>query len=88
MDTGCPHPEPDITRFELADDASVHWCSLCGSVREGALSPWVAPASLVLPGWTCRNCKTFNGSAKEVLTVCRHCQAPRKPAMEQRDENG
>jgi hypothetical protein len=34
-------------------------------------------ASLILPGWFCRGCGTFNGEAKEVLTMCRSCDSPR-----------
>jgi hypothetical protein len=32
---------------------------------------------MILPGWTCGSCHVFNGEAKEVLSVCRCCQAPR-----------
>ena len=32
---------------------------------------------LVLPGWFCRACGVFTGTAKEELTKCRSCEAPR-----------
>lgn len=32
---------------------------------------------LVLPGWTCHACRAFNGSARENLTHCRACDAPK-----------
>jgi hypothetical protein len=29
---------------------------------------------LELPGWICKNCKAFNGEAKEKLMKCRCCE--------------
>lgn len=34
-----------------------------------------AEAGLLLPGWDCPSCRAFNGSAKELLTRCRCCDA-------------
>lgn len=37
----------------------------------------------LLPGWTCENCKVFNGSAKENLPACRCCgMIPKKKPCE------
>ena len=30
-------------------------------------------SALLLPGWRCPSCRTFNGEAKEVLRSCRDC---------------
>jgi hypothetical protein len=68
-DTGCPHPESDAVEVGLRV-----WCRMCGSLR--VLGTWVAPRSLVLPGWHCTKCGTFNGAAKELRTECRSCGAP------------
>ena len=56
----------------------VYWCPSCGSIWDNngdhgaAAGTWRAPSSLVLPSWTCTECKAFNGSA------CRCCGAPRR----------
>jgi hypothetical protein len=34
-------------------------------------------AGIILPGWHCPKCQGFNGDAKERLTSCRACEAPR-----------
>jgi hypothetical protein len=34
-------------------------------------------AGLLLPGWFCSKCSVFTGTAKEELTECRACGAPR-----------
>lgn len=34
-------------------------------------------SGLLLPGWTCPDCRTFNGEAKERLLICRACTTPR-----------
>lgn len=33
---------------------------------------------MILPGWNCAECLTFNGEEKEPLHVCRACGKPRK----------
>ncbi len=35
---------------------------------------------IVLRGWTCKECRSFNGSEKEELTECRSCGAARRRA--------
>lgn len=32
---------------------------------------------VLLPGWVCKNCRCFNGDAKERLERCRSCDASR-----------
>lgn len=32
---------------------------------------------MILPGWTCSTCHAFCGEAKERMSVCRACGAPR-----------
>ena len=84
-DTGCPHPETDLVVIE-ADLTVVWWCPLCGSIRDNngdhgvVACAWRSPSGLLLPGWTCAGCRAFNGAAKELLTECRNCGAPRKTA--------
>lgn len=39
-----------------------------------------AHAGILLPGWTCRECRVFNGSAKGLLDACRSCGAARRAA--------
>jgi len=50
------------------------WCRMCGSLCERGA--WIAPRSLVLPGWHCERCGAFNGAHKELRTECRSCEAP------------
>jgi hypothetical protein len=82
IDTGCEHPFSEIVVIG-ADLTLVHWCTLCGSIRDnngdhGApAGTWRAPGGVVLPGWTCSACGGMNGSAKELLKECRGCDAPR-----------
>jgi hypothetical protein len=72
-DSGCPHPESALVDLSPSPTSPV-WCRICGSVC--ARGVWIAPRSLVLPGWTCRQCGGFNGALKELLTDCRGCGAP------------
>ncbi len=72
-DTGCHHPESELVNTGTAAAAPV-WCRMCGSICERGV--WVAPRSLVLPGWHCARCASFNGVAKELRTECRSCGAP------------
>jgi hypothetical protein len=72
-DTGCPHPEFALVDVGSAPTAPV-WCRLCGSLCDRG--GWVAPRSLVLPGWSCTKCGAFNSAARELRTDCRSCGAP------------
>jgi len=84
--TGCTHPETDVVVLGHIGGGGVRWCQLCGSVRDALWREWRAPSGLLLPGWTCAAvkdgvpCRAFNGAAKEVLTVCRACDTPRRSA--------
>ncbi len=82
--TGCAHPESDVLVLHASNHEIVKWCGLCGSVfdsngnHEAEPRTWRAPASIVLLGWTCSKCQTFNGAEKELHDICRGCEAPRK----------
>jgi len=76
-DTGCPHPEGLTLDLGHSVPASPAWCRMCGSIR--VHGEWTAPMSLVLPGWSCEKCGSFNGAAKELRTDCRSCGAAFDP---------
>lgn len=83
----CLHPEPVVvvdTREALTEEhTKVEWCPVCGSVRanngdHGApAGEWRSPSGLVLPGWTCKSCRAFNGEAMELKIKCRSCGVSR-----------
>ena len=84
IDTGCPHPDAEVVDIGVPHDdlggrvTIATWCPICGSVKDHtADGSWRAPSGVVLPGWTCSECQTFNGAGKELLTECRHCNAAR-----------
>jgi len=82
-DAGCPHPDSEVVIVQW-DLVIVRWCPLCGSINDNSGAhgaepgTWRSPAGVVLPGWTCTRCFTFNGCVKELLTECRSCGTPRK----------
>jgi hypothetical protein len=77
----CQHPDPVVVEDECT---FLRWCPACGSVCNNNDVPglrageWRAPSGILLPGWTCGACGTFNGSGKELLEACRHCERPRR----------
>lgn len=73
MTHSCPGAE--IVEVFCRGEVCASWCSSCGAFTAAGYE-WRAPASLVLPGWTCE-CGVFNGSLKG-LTKCRCC-GRRKP---------
>jgi hypothetical protein len=51
----------------------------------GVAVPVQEDVGFLLPGWTCRVCRGFNGSARELLTECRSCGTPRLTTDTDRD---
>jgi hypothetical protein len=82
--TDCPYHA--TTGEVVAIDAGetfVLWCPFCGAIcdnngeHDAPPGQWRAPDGVVLPGWKCKQCGSFNGCAKELLPDCRSCGVPR-----------